>query len=52
MLIGYPSNLRKIFLKEIDWSGENNLDFVEVFLEEDETSSQSARTSKVNFNVM
>ncbi len=52
MLIGYPNNPRKNFLKEIDWIGENNLDFVDVFLEEDETSPQSARASKINFNVM
>jgi sugar phosphate isomerase/epimerase len=38
MLIGYPNHPRRNFLQEINWIGENNFDFVDVFLEEDEAS--------------
>lgn len=35
MKIGFPNNPRKNFLKEIKWIGENDFDFVDLFLEED-----------------
>ena len=38
MLIGYPNNPRRNFLQEINWIGENNFDFIDVFLEEDQAS--------------
>jgi len=46
MLIGYPNHPRKNILKEIDWIGENNFDFVDVFLEEDEASPQNINVPK------
>jgi sugar phosphate isomerase/epimerase len=38
-LIGFHDHPRRNFLQEINWIGENNFDFVDVFLEEDEASA-------------
>lgn len=46
MLIGYPNHPRRNFLKEINWIGENNFDFIDVFLEEDEASPQNINISE------
>jgi len=35
MKIGFPNHPRKDILDEIEWIGENNFDFVDLFLEED-----------------
>lgn len=34
--IGFPNNPRRDILKEIEWIGENQFDFVDLFLEEDQ----------------
>lgn len=36
MKIGFPNHPRRNIVKEIEWIGQNNFDFVDLFLEEDQ----------------
>jgi sugar phosphate isomerase/epimerase len=40
MKIGFPNHPRRDLLKEIEWIGKNNFDFVDLFLEEDLASPE------------
>ena len=47
MKIGFPNNPRKDLLKEIEWIGKNEFDFVDLFLEEDKAIPEKINIEKV-----
>jgi len=47
MKIGFPNNPRKDLLKEIQWIGKNNFDFVDLFLEEDKATPEIIDIEKI-----
>ncbi|PVU71847.1 sugar phosphate isomerase/epimerase [Acidilobus sp. SCGC AC-742_E15] len=46
MKIGFPNHPRKNLLKEIEWIGKNDFDFVDLFLEEDRATPEKVNVSK------
>lgn len=45
--IGYPNNPRKDLLEEIKWTGENQFDFIDLFLEEDQAVPEKIDLNEV-----
>lgn len=46
MKIGFPNNPRKNILEEIEWTGKNGFDFVDLFLEEDKAVPEKIDVEK------
>jgi sugar phosphate isomerase/epimerase len=47
MLIGTQTHPRKDILKEIEWIGRNDFDFVDLFMEEDEATPEKNNPEKI-----